>query len=72
MPKLLKQASTPCSLPPPPPTPAPCRAAKLRRLALRRIQKSTARKLRLGRREAAMAEALREVGWREGGLLRCA
>ncbi|PRW44956.1 croquemort-like mating [Chlorella sorokiniana] len=37
------------------------RAAKLRRKALAKIQKSTARKLRLGRHEAAMAEALLQV-----------
>lgn len=39
-----------------------CRAAKLRRKALAKIQKSTARKLRLGRHETAMAEALLQVG----------
>lgn len=38
------------------------RAAKLRRKALAKIQKSTARKLRLGRHEAAMADALLQVG----------
>lgn len=37
-------------------------AAKLRRKALAKIQKSTARKLRLGRHEAGMAEALLQVG----------
>lgn len=54
---------------PPAPVSSTCgrRAAKLRRKALAKIQKSTARKLRLGRHEAGMAEALLQVGgsWRQ-------
>ena len=39
-----------------------CRSAKLRKQELLRLHKSTARKLRLGRREALMADALLRVG----------
>ena len=49
-------SSPACSLIPLPAR--PCRSAKVRRLALARIQKSTARRAKLPRHELAMAEAL--------------